>query len=152
MKQILQKIVNTLEGQWLSQKTIYDLINKKMDVQNSNINISLIKFTNISVNLAYICEYKNINTQKITYNYITQNQQLPIVGKIEKANNYTVIEYIFKLRDKKNLKIQYYNKTVLYTEYIYFVNQNFKLSVVIIKKENKYIAVCFLSDIKIIKI
>nr|QVY57986.1 hypothetical protein [Betaphycus gelatinus] len=151
MQKILKKLVNTLEGKWISQKTIYDFTTKKIDIQNSSIDISLIKFKNISANLAYICEYENIHKKKITYNYITRNTQLPIIGKIEKADNYIVTEYIFRLRDKNNLKIQYYDKNVSYTEYTYFIHENFKLSIVIVKKANKYIAICFISDIKIIK-
>nr|QVY58190.1 hypothetical protein [Eucheuma denticulatum] len=151
MQQMLQKLVNTLEGRWTSQKTIYDFTNKKIDTHNSIVNISLIKFTNISVNLAYVCKYENSNKKKITYNYIAQNKQLPIIGKIEKADTSIVTEYMFQLQDKNNLKIQYHDKNILYTEYIYFIQENFKLSFVIIKKEQKYIAIGFISDIKIIK-
>nr|QCI06211.1 hypothetical protein [Dicranema revolutum] len=146
----LQTLINYLKGDWISQQTIYDFIEKKITSYEYKMKIfssQQLNEINLSVN-SYICQYKS--SKKIIYDYVPLNNKYPIIGKLKKKINDKVNQYIFKLNDINNLKILHSNNKIIYIEYIYLINSNFKISVIVIKKSNQYNAISFTSDIKII--
>uniref|UniRef100_UPI003002F6EE Ycf58 n=1 Tax=Anunuuluaehu liula TaxID=3049639 RepID=UPI003002F6EE len=145
----LNTLFDNIEGKWLSHKTIYYLNTKKININKCQKQI--IRLKNLSLeNNGYICRYKNLSDQEIVYNYIPTTNKYSTFGILQKIYNNCIKEYQFQLKDNNNLKIRYIRQDIKYTEYIYTVNTNFRISIVIIKRLNQYIAICFNSEIKII--
>lgn len=144
----LKSLFENVEGSWLYNKTIYYLDAKKININKSQKQITKLK--NLSLlNNRYICKYKNFSNKEILYNYISTTNGCSTFGKLQKIYNNYIQEYEFQLNYNNNLKITYTKQNIKYTEYIYSINTNFRISIVIIKRLNKYIAICFNSEIKI---
>lgn len=145
----LKSLFNNIEGNWLYNKTIYYLDSKKININKSQKQIT--RLENLSLlNNVYICRYKNFSNKEIIYNYISRTNEYPTFGTLQKIYNNYIQEYEFQLNYNNNLKITYTKQNIKYIEYIYFINTNFRISIVIIKRLSKYIAICFNSEIKII--
>nr|YP_009295694.1 conserved hypothetical plastid protein [Mastocarpus papillatus]AOL58178.1 conserved hypothetical plastid protein [Mastocarpus papillatus] len=140
--------LKNMEGNWLSHKTIYYLETKKINVHKVQKEISKIQHLS-SLNDRYICKYKNLPNNDIIYDFVPTNNQESTFGIIRKIYNHYTQEYKFQTKSTNNLKIKYIKKKIIYTEYIYSINANFRISITIIKKCGKYIAICFNSEIKI---
>ena len=143
-----------MDGNWISHKTIYYLKNKTFTNNQAKIRINITKkhsnqlLTNENINIEQFHQH-NILNKNIIYKYnIETKDKLHTTGKLEKINNDVHKEYLFNFQDSC-LKLQKKIKNINYTEYIYFINKKFILAIIIIKKQQNYIAVGFNSNIKI---
>nr|WCH56106.1 hypothetical protein [Calliblepharis sp.] len=148
MKKSRDNSLQYLEGKWISNQTIYDLKHKQINTYQFNTEILLLNNSKTN-NFQYIYKYKNIQNENIIYNYIFQYNLYQKSGIIEKINKNKKTKYIFIHNSKNSFRIIYSQNNIIYIEYIYFLHQNFKLSVGIMKKSNKYKAIYFTSNIKI---
>lgn len=152
MEKLLETFIKSLEGIWKSQQTIYDFTTKTSNTDKLHIKVYLPSKINIKQDFcSYICQYKQENNKKIVYRYFSLHKLYPISGTVQKIYKNVTIKYTFTLYNRHHLKIQYLNGNVLYTEYVYFIHKNVKLSMVTIKQLNQYTITCFTSDIRIIK-
>nr|YP_010903654.1 hypothetical protein REP92_pgp121 [Hypnea wynnei]WCH56506.1 hypothetical protein [Hypnea wynnei] len=143
-----KNLVNYLEGQWISNQTIYNLKNQKIYKQKFTTEIPALNSLNYTDLQNIVCITKNNNKYTIyrdIYPCILNNKQ----GFINRTKNKTIKQYIFVFNSNKVLKITNSIRNIKYIEYIYFIDKNFKLSFGIIKINDKYQSICFTSDIKI---
>nr|YP_009774101.1 conserved hypothetical plastid protein [Caulacanthus okamurae]QIZ74718.1 conserved hypothetical plastid protein [Caulacanthus okamurae] len=145
----LKKLIHYLEGKWICQQTIYDFTNKIININQDKINYLTLKKIDKAelINCSYICQYSN--NKKIVYKYVNSNNYYPVQGTIKKLDQNIITNYFFKLENENLLKIEYLNNNIKYTEYVYFLHKNFKLSIILLKTIKYYNAVCFMSSIKI---
>lgn len=138
-----------LQGNWISQKNIYFLNNKKQNKYKEQI--SIIQYKNIiDLYQEELYKYKiNIISKKNQLNqeYSTLNiYPKKIIKKIDRVSKLYKIYFI----SNNLLKIQSnsINNKFTYNEYIYLINPNFKISIGILTKSKKYIATILTSYIK----
>nr|WCH56306.1 hypothetical protein [Hypnea sp.] len=150
MQQTLGNLINHLEGIWVSNQTVYDFKNKTIHNYKFDIEVSLLnKLSHSKTHTQYMCKYKNIHN-KIIYNYILQPALHQKYGTIEKIEDNEIVKYVVIFDSNRRFKISYSQQDIVYTEHLFFLHKNFKLSIGIIKKANKYKAISFTSDIKVI--
>lgn len=153
MNNTLNLLFDEVEGKWIYHQTFYCLINKVIKINKQNIYItklnSLKKQEYINRHNYYIYEYKKSSNKKFVSQYSYKENSIPTSGIIQKIENSIKTKYDFKSYEKKYLKVSYNKKEVKYCEYIYTINNNLRISIIIIKKLNKYLAISFTSQIKI---
>ena len=141
-------LINT-EGSWISQRTIYYLKSKKLknfnikhyfSTQNSTGKISKQNLFNKDV---YMLEWCNINTPKQNLYLFEKN--------IKKIYQNIIKEYSCTQYKNNYLEIKYRKKNIECLEYFYQISQTFRISIGLIKKEDKYVAISFTSEIQIIQ-
>nr|YP_010902860.1 hypothetical protein REP59_pgp120 [Hypnea flava]WCH54914.1 hypothetical protein [Hypnea flava] len=148
MSLTFKSLTNYLEGQWVCNQTIYSLKTKKIYNHKFTTEIPSLESLNYShlQNIVCITKIKNQYTiYQYMYPYLLNNQE----GFINKIENKKIQKYIFVLNSSKILKITNCMNNIKYTEYIYFIDENFKLSFGLMKMNNKYKSISFTSDIKI---
>lgn len=148
---MLESSLNSVEGRWISQRTIYYF--DKRQIESKKIYIDIKKIEDVERNnetdtIIYSYKYIYENQSSIVYNYIINTRSIGNCGIISKISNKTKKQYEFIFYNKC-LKIQYIKDSTMYTEYAYLINSRFKISVVIIKHNNNYVAISYNSDIKI---
>lgn len=148
MNKSLEIFTKSLEGVWASQQTIYDFTNKTISINILEIDICMLNQVNRD-KLSYSCHLKNKNNKKNTYIYSVESDLNSVPGTLKKIYNDKILRYKFIIHSNNYLKIQYRKNHLLYTEYVYLIHKNIKLSIVVIKKFCSYIGTCFISDIKI---
>lgn len=149
MQSNLHCFFENLEGNWIAQKNIYFLHNKRqyqykefINIINNTQNINIIK------NLLY--QYSIFILNKENKNNILYNN-LSIYNKnIIKNLNKLIKNYDIDLLTNKLLKVKLKldQNNLIYYEYIYTINNNLKISIGLLKKQNKYIATILTSYIK----
>nr|YP_010903258.1 hypothetical protein REP76_pgp119 [Hypnea cornuta]WCH55711.1 hypothetical protein [Hypnea cornuta] len=144
----LENLTNYLEGKWISNQTIYNLKNKKIDNNKFITEIPSLKTLN-DINLKNIICVTKTDNQYTAYQYSFPNLLNKKQGFINKTKNKKIKQYIYLFNSTKILKITNFINNIRYIEYIYFIDTNFKLSFGIIKIHNKYKAICLTSDIKL---
>nr|YP_009296206.1 hypothetical protein Sebd_054 [Sebdenia flabellata]AOM65141.1 hypothetical protein Sebd_054 [Sebdenia flabellata] len=150
--------LTNLEGEWISQQTVYYINTKKVNVHKIKNKIMRMKTNNINIidtlssstNNIYTLKYVDLNTDNISSNIFIVRDQSNL-GHLQKIYSESKQNYIYKLCSDSSLQIQYIDKVNCYSEYIYVLNKNFRISIGIMKKLEKYIAVSFTSHIKTIK-
>lgn len=155
--QDIESVLIKMPGDWVSQRTTYCIITKRIKTVQLKHSIQIIKnnksterFKNqLNYVLGYSYKYHPFKYRKIIYTYYS-NQITPLYtqGIIQKKEGNILKEYNFILK-KHYLKITYNKNHIHYTEYIYFINSKFYISIILIKSPNNYIAISFHSDIKI---
>lgn len=123
-------------GQWMTKKNIFILKYNLKYTYEEQIKVT----KNEDSNLLY--DYQLINENASVYlkglNYV-----------FEKKNQISTNEYKIQKINKNLLKInQIINENTYYTEYMYFIHDNFNTSIGFIKKNNNYLATIFTSYIK----
>nr|YP_009244474.1 hypothetical protein Gchil_055 [Agarophyton chilense]AMK96716.1 hypothetical protein Gchil_055 [Agarophyton chilense]ASP44611.1 hypothetical protein [Agarophyton chilense]UAD84355.1 hypothetical protein [Agarophyton chilense] len=147
-KNILDKLV----GKWIHQRTNYFIHNQQINYHQEEINLKEIKNISISKkdnNLFYQYELSNnINDQKIYYIFSKEEQSK--FGQAHKITNNEVKYYRFIIHTHNCIKIESAKADISYNEYIYLINSKFKITISILKRGQKYLAISFISEIKII--
>lgn len=155
--QNIEFILSNISGNWISQRTTYSIKTQEIKIAKLQNKIELIKskeinkkYTNkLNYLISYYYQCYPINEQKIIYNYyITHTTPLFIQGIIRKEQKNVFKEYNFIFK-KRYLKVTHSDNKINYTEYIYFINSKFYMSIILIKSNNSYVAISFHSDIKI---
>jgi len=148
----LYNLLNNIEGDWISQRTIYYLKTKRFKTFHMksfigpfNI-LNPIRTKNLMDYNGYIIKW--YNNKQIRENLYIFADNLNQIQKIE--GDYNRI-YQFEFKTVHLIKIISNYEKMQCIEYIHLVSQNFRISISLIKKLNKYIAIAFTSDIKIIK-
>lgn len=141
-----------IQGNWISQRTIYYLKTKKIKTFNIKNNVNSINKSHIIFNKNFINYDDNIFewyiNNKLSINLYLFSKSLNNISKIERNIHK---EYKCIKENNNYLKIKCVNKDIECLEYIYYISKTFRISIGLIKKLNKYIAISFTSDIKIIK-
>nr|YP_009296002.1 chromophore lyase [Schizymenia dubyi]AOM64937.1 chromophore lyase [Schizymenia dubyi] len=146
----LETFLQKIEGEWLSQETIYYLQTK---YEQNNLS---------TVNIKYLASNKKQDKKseayKITYNinnflseYYFSHLYDNNFGIIEKYTNKHNKTYEFKIHSHNCIEIKTYKANIEYIEYLYLIDHNLKLSLSLLKKFDKYISISFNSKIKIAK-
>nr|YP_010903854.1 hypothetical protein REP96_pgp121 [Hypnea musciformis]WCH56905.1 hypothetical protein [Hypnea musciformis] len=144
----LENLTDYLEGKWISNQTIYNLKNKK--TYNNKFITEIPSLTSLNdINLNNIICITKTHNQYTIYQYSLPNLLNKKQGFINKTKNKRIKKYIYVFNSTKILKVTNFIKNIKYTEYIYFIDINFKLSFSIMKIYDKYNAICFTSDIKL---
>nr|YP_010199378.1 hypothetical protein LK036_pgp129 [Gracilariopsis tenuifrons]UAD89236.1 hypothetical protein [Gracilariopsis tenuifrons] len=147
---IYQNFLSKLEGNWMSQTTNYFTNIKKIEYSQSCIELKKVK--NISKNNKnMLCNYilYNKNNQTQGY-YIFFKDSKSYHGNIKKVTNNQIDHYIFRIYTSNCIKIEYVKNNIIYQEYIYFINDRFKITISLLKKYHKYLSISFISEIKIL--
>lgn len=128
---LIQNFFESMEGSWMVKQTIYCPQNKYLVHNQEDI-----KFQK---NLLYDIHNRR-NKSLITFNntcYINK-----------KNDQYTSNKYLYKVQTNKLMKFNISKYGINYTEYIYNININFKISIAILKSTQQYISIIFTSYIK----
>nr|YP_009511239.1 hypothetical protein [Gracilariopsis longissima]AXI97116.1 hypothetical protein [Gracilariopsis longissima]UAD89032.1 hypothetical protein [Gracilariopsis longissima] len=150
---IYQNFLSKLEGNWMSQTTNYFTNTKKIEYNQSYIELK--KVENISDisknNKNMLCNYilYNKNNQIQGY-YIFFKDSKSHYGNIKKVTNNQIDHYIFRIYTNNCIKIEYVENDIIYQEYIYFINDRFRITISLLKKYYKYLSISFISEIKIL--
>lgn len=131
-------------GNWITKKSIYLLKNKIQNNYEEALNI--FKDTNTTNIYSYQLNFNVLknNNKNIYYQLICLN------NNIQKNNSKLKQSYNINKINNKLLKIDLTTKSknIIYSEYIYSINNNFKISIGLLKKNNKYLLTIFTSYIK----
>nr|YP_009237742.1 hypothetical protein [Gracilariopsis lemaneiformis]YP_009294652.1 hypothetical protein Gch_053 [Gracilariopsis chorda]AJO68546.1 hypothetical protein [Gracilariopsis lemaneiformis]AML79963.1 hypothetical protein [Gracilariopsis lemaneiformis]AOM66912.1 hypothetical protein Gch_053 [Gracilariopsis chorda]UAD88827.1 hypothetical protein [Gracilariopsis chorda] len=150
---IYQSFLSKLEGNWISQKTDYFTNTKKIEYSQSYIQLkkvkNILKITEKNKNILCNYVFYNKNNQTQGY-YIFFKDSKSYYGNIKKITNNQINHYIFKIYTNNCIKIEYVKNNIIYREYIYFINDRFKITISLLKDYNKYLAISFISEIKIL--
>nr|WOA02467.1 hypothetical protein [Gloiopeltis furcata] len=152
----LKFISNNIEGNWISQQTIYYLKIRQKSINTFKFDVSTsIKFLESTEIDIYEHRYTYNDNPDLDYNvnywYGDTNEVRKKGGAVQKTYKKISKNYVFSIINEHTLKIKSNHENILYEEFVYYVNKNFNLSVITIKKLNNYVAICFTSSIKIIK-
>nr|UAD87186.1 hypothetical protein [Gracilaria pacifica] len=146
-----ENILDELEGKWICQQTNYFIHNQKVIYDQRNITFEQIYNTNISEqkdDILYNYKlYNKKNNQKIYYLFF--KQQTSEFGELHKITNDQITYYRFKIYTYNCIKIESVQKNILYYAYIYLINPKFKITISVLKENQKYLAVSFITEIKI---
>lgn len=131
-------------GNWITKKSLYLLKNKVEKKYEEILNI-----TNNNNQNVYLIDSKMNNNNNIDLNSYILNFNYKTITKITKTKIFYT-NYVVQIISNNLFRIQHQIKKnqLIYTEYIYFVNQNLKTSFGFVKKNNKYILIIFTSYIK----
>lgn len=156
--QRLEKLLNSMEGHWFSQKTTYYINTKRVKtngIKNYTQFVSNQAFISgdnqVNFSIYLYKRHKKPNSEKIIYKYsITKISRFYIKGIIKKLydNSNSSKQYTFIFYNNY-LKIYLNQNNINYTEHIYFINSRFMISTTRTKLNNKYTAINFCSNIKI---
>nr|YP_009511654.1 hypothetical protein [Melanthalia intermedia]AXI97531.1 hypothetical protein [Melanthalia intermedia] len=149
-----KKLLDQLQGKWISQKTNYFIKNKSMKFNQSQIQLSKIATTisDKDIDKTTNCysrsyEFYDIHSkQRACYLFCKQTSEKH--GSIQKITRTKTKYYTFTTYAKDCLKIEYISRDLTYEEYIHFIKPKFKIIISILKRENKYVAISFISEIK----
>nr|YP_010198595.1 hypothetical protein LK037_pgp094 [Gracilaria pacifica]UAD87011.1 hypothetical protein [Gracilaria pacifica] len=146
-----ENIFDKLEGKWICQQTNYFIHNQKVIYDQRNITFEQIHNINISEQeddiLYHYKLYNKKNNQKIYYLFFKQQQSE--FGELHKITNDQIMYYRFKIYTYNCIKIESVKESILYYEYIYLINPKFKITISVLKENQKYLAVSFITEIKI---
>lgn len=149
MKLYSNHFFENLQGNWISQKNIYFLTTKQQNKYKEQI--SIIKY-NKEVNISqdklyqykiYIASKKDQSNQQYSNLNICEQK---IIKEVNKVNKLYDIHFISS--DLLKIQLNSLHNNFIYDEYIYSINPNFKISISILKKSNKYIATILTSYIR----
>nr|YP_010198185.1 hypothetical protein LK226_pgp121 [Gracilaria ornata]UAD86601.1 hypothetical protein [Gracilaria ornata] len=146
-----ENILNKLEGKWICQRTNYFIHHNQVSYDQKKIKLKQIHNINISPkedNTVYHYQLHNPeNNQKIYYLFFKKEQSK--FGKLHKITNDQIKYYRFKIYTHNCIKIESVKEKIVYYEYIYFINSKFTITISVLKENQKYLAISFISGIKI---
>lgn len=147
----LKSFLKNFEGKWLLQKNIYLLTNKKQTTGNDVIEVLLKNDFTILNKINAFYSY-NFDSWQPSYSYKISSNNLKY--NTNNVLNPYKLNVNLKFVSSSLLKIycEVINKSLIYEEYLYSVNNNFKLSIGILKnlRYKKYIATIVTSYIKLL--
>nr|YP_010195932.1 hypothetical protein LK221_pgp123 [Gracilaria bursa-pastoris]UAD83329.1 hypothetical protein [Gracilaria bursa-pastoris] len=146
---IYENILNKLEGKWKCQRTHYFIHHNKVSYDQKEIKLKQIH--NISQkedNVLYHYQLNNSKNYQKTY-YLFFKKEQSEFGKLHKITNDEIKYYRFKIYTHDCIKIESVKARIVYYEYIYFINPKFKITISVLKENQKYLAISFISEIKI---
>jgi len=148
----LQKLLTHMQGSWVSQRTIYYLKTKKIKNFNRSHNFKLGKSNYWTLNNDLLKNNMQViewcNTNQINKNLYVFFDKL---NYIKKLNQDIVKEYECLHQKNQYIEIKYQQKDLQCFEYFYYISKTFRISIGLIKKTNKYIAISFTSEIQIVQ-
>nr|YP_010198972.1 hypothetical protein LK147_pgp119 [Hydropuntia urvillei]UAD88421.1 hypothetical protein [Hydropuntia urvillei] len=142
-----KNILNKLEGTWICQRTNYYIDNNKINDYQKEIQIKKIHTINNLKAKDYFFDKYQIFNKNIQYLFFQPNKSE--LGKVQQIINNQIKYYKFKICTSNYIKIEFIKTNVIYYEYIYFINSRFRITICILKKNYKYLAISFISEIKI---
>nr|YP_009497942.1 Ycf58 [Gracilaria changii]ART65206.1 Ycf58 [Gracilaria changii] len=148
---IYKNILNKLEGKWICQKTVYFIRNNQVIYNKQKIeikqvyNIHTLKKTK---SMIYNYQLYNIKDNNKTY-YLFLKEDKSEFGELRKITNDEIKYYRFKTYKNNCIKIESIKKNIIYHEYIYLINPNFKVTICLLKKNKNYLATSFVSAIRV---
>nr|UAD87797.1 hypothetical protein [Gracilaria textorii] len=148
---IYKNIVNKLEGKWICQRTNYFIHHNKISYGQKEIKLKQIHKINISQEENDIVNHyqlHNLQNNQKTYYLFFQKEQCDF-GKLHKITNDQIKYYRFKIYTYNCIKIESVTERIVYYEYIYLINPKFKITISVLKENQKYLALSFISEIKI---
>lgn len=149
MNKNLESFLQTIQGTWILQKTTYYIHNQSLEIYTSENTISIQKkLDNIceeQISQYYYVKNTDINKNEERSQILIVNQQDIRLKIINDKINYNGTLNLYS--DKYINKIFIY-KNICYSEFNYPITPKFLLSIGVIKKNNRYIAVTFASYIK----
>nr|YP_009500297.1 hypothetical protein [Gracilariopsis heteroclada]AXE43459.1 hypothetical protein [Gracilariopsis heteroclada] len=150
---IYKHFLSKLEGNWISQKTDYFTHTKKIEHNQSYIELkkveNILKISKKNQNI--LCNYIFYNKTNQTQGYyIFLKDSKSHYGNIKKITNNQINDYTFNFYTHNCIKIECVKNDLIYQEYIYFINDRFKIIISLLKDYHKYLAVSFISEIKIL--
>nr|QCI07408.1 hypothetical protein [Leiomenia cribrosa] len=155
MTQTLNLLFKEIEGSWIYNQTFYCLINKVIKINKYKMNIIKLNSFENQKNFNkfdknnYIYEYGKPQQGKVIYKYKDIKYSKNTSCFIERIDDPISIKYNMQLYEKNYLKINCKTEKINYSEYIYAINKNLRISFILVKKFNKCIAISFTSQIKI---
>nr|YP_009509263.1 hypothetical protein [Gracilaria vermiculophylla]AXI96913.1 hypothetical protein [Gracilaria vermiculophylla]QXU75119.1 hypothetical protein [Gracilaria vermiculophylla]WDZ67990.1 hypothetical protein [Gracilaria vermiculophylla] len=145
------KILDQLEGRWICQRTNYIIGNKQINYHKEELKfkqISNIYKTQIDSRLLYQYQlYDKNKDQKACYLFFQQEESE--FDTVHKITNDKVKYYRLKIHTHNSIKIKSVKQNIVYYEYIYLINPRFKIIISILRKNQKYLAISFISEIRI---
>ena len=155
MDKMINIFLKNIEGTWISQKTIYYVNKKKFSFIKTKNQIKQVDTSNIIDNLLLPIEnfdalqIINLNKGKNIGNFFILNKK-DNLSNLTKVSNSLKDNGHLKIYSNNCLKIKFTRNKISYIEYLYVIKNNFKISIGLIKMNNKYIAATFTSCIKVI--
>ncbi|KAI0556478.1 ycf58 (chloroplast) [Gracilaria domingensis] len=146
-----KNILDRLEGKWICQRTNYFIHHNKISYDQKEIKLKEIHNMNISPvegNLVHHYQLQNPKNNQKTY-YLFFRKEQSEFGKLHKIINDQIKYYRFKIYTYNCIKIESVKEKIVYCEYIYLINPKFKITISVLKEKQKYLAVSFMSEIKI---
>nr|YP_009257518.1 hypothetical chloroplast RF58 [Coeloseira compressa]ANH09601.1 hypothetical chloroplast RF58 [Coeloseira compressa] len=141
--------LESLEGNWLSNQTVYYITTKQIINRKNKNHIKIIENNSVVNQIAI--NNKNNLTSNQAYHFIFKNCQQKQEGYMKKETFSTTSYGKFKLYSNHCVKTIFNKKNTNYTEYLLTCTKNFQISIGFIKVNKNYIAVKFTSKIKISK-
>nr|YP_010156051.1 hypothetical protein K4Y23_pgp013 [Cumathamnion serrulatum]QQY85355.1 hypothetical protein [Cumathamnion serrulatum] len=129
-----------LQGSWSTKKSIYLIDNKIEHTYEERFNLE--KNNREKDDLNYKLKY-HLRRKK-------DNMLFYQLSIIENLINKLKISYSIKLIEKNLIKFEHRlkKKSIIYSEYIYYINKNLNISISFLKRNNKYLMIIFTSYIK----
>nr|YP_010196347.1 hypothetical protein LKZ37_pgp121 [Gracilaria cearensis]UAD83744.1 hypothetical protein [Gracilaria cearensis] len=146
-----ENILNKLEGKWICQRTNYFIHHNKGSYDQREIKLKQMHNINISQeedNIVYHYQLHNPQNNQKTY-YLFFKKEQSEFGELHKITNDQIKYYRFKIYTYNCIKIESVKEKIVYYEYIYLINPKFKITISVLKENQKYLAVSFISEIKI---
>ena len=142
----LNQFLDKINGKWYSHQTVYFIQQKQINSYKGNKNIVLNLQQSINYLLRDKLEIKH-NKDSINYTIVHENLNHFILNTTS-IDNYS--NYQLCLLNDNCIKILSTCKinNINYIEYIYCINKNFRISVIFLKQEEKYVAISFNSCIR----
>lgn len=150
-----KKFLDQLRGKWISQKTNYFIKDRSIKFSQSAIQLNRInaRMNNYDKNGIANCElngYELYNTDsREKACYLFQQKISKRCGNVRKITRTKTKYCTFEIYAKNCLKIECTSRNLVNEEYIYFVKPEFKIIITTLKKENRYLAVSFISEIQV---
>lgn len=146
----LNSFFQHFEGEWLSQESIYLLKSKKQKINNNTIKIFRRKMNLVILNKANLFYTYNLD---ILLDRFPDNTCSSLLHNKASVPSKFSVDINFKLICYNLLKTSctIMEKKLVYEEYLYSINSNFKISVGILKKlgYKKYLGISTASYIKV---
>nr|QCI06405.1 hypothetical protein [Dictyurus purpurascens] len=145
MKQNKNYVLYNFDGDWMSKKSVY-LLNSKIErTYKQYIKVKIKNGINdlYKYDITHIQQYYKSNDLygKISF-YLSD-----IIQKNNKIIKFYKLKFI-KL-DLLKLQIKLQKNKLVYTEYIYYIHNNLRVSISLLKVQKKYISIAFTSYIKL---
>ena len=142
----LNKFLERISGKWYSHQTVYFIRQNKVNSYKGSKNIVL----NMQKSINDLFEDKleiTHNEDSVNYNIIHKNLNHCTLNttSTNKDSNYQI--YLINDNCVKILSTCKINN-VNYIEYTYCINTNFRISIMFLKQEEKYVAISFNSCIR----
>nr|YP_009732145.1 hypothetical protein [Gracilaria spinulosa]QHS70761.1 hypothetical protein [Gracilaria spinulosa] len=148
---IYNNILNKLEGKWTCQRTDYFIYHNQVTYDQKKIKLKQIYNVNTlqkEDNTAYHYQLHDPENNQKTY-YLFFKKEQSEFGKLHKITSDQIKYYRFKIYTHNCIKIESVKEKIIYYEYIYFINPKFKITLSVLKENQKYLAISFISEIKI---